>query len=41
MNPQQPLDIPRVVEIAKNFGLEFLPPPDVMSPQQILLSQPL
>jgi hypothetical protein len=26
-NPQQPQDIPRVMEIAKKFGLEFLPPP--------------
>jgi len=24
-NPQQPQDIPRVMEIAKKFGLEFLP----------------
>jgi hypothetical protein len=26
-NPQQPQDIPRVMEISKKFGLEFLPPP--------------
>jgi hypothetical protein len=25
--PQPPPDIPRVLEIAKKFGLEFLPPP--------------
>jgi hypothetical protein len=25
--PQQPQDIPRVMEIAKKFGLEILPPP--------------
>jgi quercetin dioxygenase-like cupin family protein len=28
MNPQEQQDIPRVIEIAKKFGLEFLPPPD-------------
>jgi hypothetical protein len=27
LSPQQPQDIPRVMEIAKKFGLEFLPPP--------------
>jgi len=27
MSPQQQQDIPRVMEIAKKFGLEFLPPP--------------
>jgi hypothetical protein len=27
MSPQQQQDIPRVLEIAKKFGLEFLPPP--------------
>jgi len=27
MTPQQPQDNPRVMEIAKKFGLEFLPPP--------------
>jgi quercetin dioxygenase-like cupin family protein len=27
MNAQQPQDIPRVMEIANKFGLEFLPPP--------------
>ncbi len=26
MTPQQQQDIPRVMEIAKKFGLEFLPP---------------
>jgi hypothetical protein len=26
-DPQQPPDIPCVMEIAKKFGLEFLPPP--------------
>jgi hypothetical protein len=26
-DPQQPPDIPRVMEIAKKFGLEILPPP--------------
>ena len=26
-NPQPPQDIPRVMEIAKKFGLEILPPP--------------
>jgi hypothetical protein len=26
-DPQQPPDIPRGMEIAKKFGLEFLPPP--------------
>jgi len=25
-DPQQPQDIPRVMEIAKKFGPEFLPP---------------
>jgi hypothetical protein len=25
--PQQQQDIPRVMEMAKKFGLEFLPPP--------------
>jgi len=25
-DPQQPQDIPRVMEIAKNFGMEFLLP---------------
>jgi len=29
MSPQQPQAIPRVMEIAKKFGLEFLPPPGV------------
>ena len=28
MTPQEQQDIPRVMAIAKNFGLEFLPPPD-------------
>jgi hypothetical protein len=28
MNPQQQRDIPRGMEIAKKFGLEFPPPPD-------------
>jgi hypothetical protein len=28
-DPQQQQDIPRVMEIAKKFGLEFLPPPAV------------
>jgi hypothetical protein len=28
MSPPQPQDIPRGMEIAKKFGLEFLPPPD-------------
>jgi hypothetical protein len=28
MSPQQQQDIPRVMEIAKKFGLEILPPPD-------------
>jgi hypothetical protein len=27
LSPQQPQDIPRGMEIAKKFGLEFLPPP--------------
>jgi len=27
--PQQSLDNPRVMEIAKKFGLEILPPPGV------------
>jgi hypothetical protein len=27
MSPQQQQDIPRGMEIAKKFGLEFLPPP--------------
>jgi len=27
LNPQQQQDLPRVMEIAKKFGLEFLPPP--------------
>jgi hypothetical protein len=27
MDPQQQQDIPRVMEIAKKIGLEFLPPP--------------
>ena len=27
MSPQQQQDIPRVLEIAKKFGLEILPPP--------------
>ena len=26
-DPQQPQDIPRVLEITKKFGLEILPPP--------------
>jgi hypothetical protein len=26
MNPQQPQAIPRVMEMAKKFGLVFLPP---------------
>jgi hypothetical protein len=26
-DPQQPQDIPRVMEIAKKFGREILPPP--------------
>jgi hypothetical protein len=26
LNPQQQQDIPRVMEIAKKFGLEILPP---------------
>jgi quercetin dioxygenase-like cupin family protein len=26
LNPEQQQDIPRVIEIAKKFGLEFLPP---------------
>jgi quercetin dioxygenase-like cupin family protein len=29
LSPQQQQDIPRVIEIAKKFGLEFLPPPAV------------
>jgi quercetin dioxygenase-like cupin family protein len=28
MTPQQQQDIPRVMEIASRFGLEFLPPPE-------------
>jgi hypothetical protein len=28
MSPQQQQDIPRVMEIAKKFGLEILPPPE-------------
>jgi len=28
MTPQQQQDIPRVMEIAKKYGLEILPPPD-------------
>jgi hypothetical protein len=31
MSPQQQQDIPRVLEIAKKFGLEFLPPPVTQS----------
>jgi hypothetical protein len=27
MSPQQQQDIPRVIEIGKKYGLEFLPPP--------------
>jgi quercetin dioxygenase-like cupin family protein len=27
LSPQEQADIPRVIEIAKKFGLEFLPPP--------------
>ena len=27
MSPQQQQDIPQVLEIAKKFGLEILPPP--------------
>jgi hypothetical protein len=27
MSPQQQQDISRVMEIAKKFGMEFLPPP--------------
>jgi hypothetical protein len=27
MSPQQQQDIPRVMEVAKKFGLEILPPP--------------
>jgi hypothetical protein len=27
MSPQQQQDIPRLMEIAKKSGLEFLPPP--------------
>jgi hypothetical protein len=27
-DPQPPLDIPRGLEMAKKFGLEFRPPPD-------------
>jgi len=30
-DPQQPQDIPRVMEMAKRFGLEFLPPPGGVS----------
>jgi quercetin dioxygenase-like cupin family protein len=29
MNPQQQQDIPRVMEVAKRYGLEILPPPGV------------
>ena len=29
LTPEQQKDIPRVMEIAKKFGLEFLPPPRV------------
>jgi hypothetical protein len=29
MSPLQPQDIPRGIEMAKKFGLEFLPPPGV------------
>ena len=29
LSPQQPQDIPRVMEFAKIFGLEILPPPGV------------
>ena len=29
LSPQQQQDIPRVLEVAKKFGLEILPPPDV------------
>jgi hypothetical protein len=29
LSPRQQQDIPRVLEIAKKFGLEFLPPPGV------------
>lgn len=28
MSPQEQQNLPRVLEIAKKFGLEFLPPPD-------------
>lgn len=31
MSPQQQQDIPHVMEIAKKFGLEFLPPPGAQS----------
>jgi hypothetical protein len=27
LSPQQQQDIPRVIEIGKHYGLEFLPPP--------------
>jgi len=27
LSPQQQQDVPRVMEIAKKFGLEILPPP--------------
>jgi hypothetical protein len=27
-DPQPPQDIPRVMEIAKKYALEFLPPPE-------------
>ena len=30
LSPQQPQDIPRVMEFAKIFGLEILPPPGVL-----------
>jgi quercetin dioxygenase-like cupin family protein len=29
MSPEQQQDLPRVIEIAQKFGLEFLPPPGV------------
>jgi hypothetical protein len=28
LSPQEQQDIPRVMEMAEKFGLEFLPPPD-------------
>jgi len=31
-DPQPPQDIPRGMEIAKKFGLEFLPPPGARAP---------